>query len=161
LFGEWRIPLSPERKDHLWTTRSSSSSSATINAPIEEVDLPSWCFTLPEWEYKACFPAHCTAGTTTAPDGRRRSINVEVFGDTLVVQHYVEKIGKPDHLRLASTSDLFAPAGRTTVDVIWDLSVKKIDDATCEFTNLVECLLHAGAEGRPCQTRNSGGALSR
>jgi hypothetical protein len=40
-------------------------------------------------------PAHCTAGTTTAPDGRRRSINVEVFGDTLVVQHYVEEIGKP------------------------------------------------------------------
>jgi hypothetical protein len=29
-----------------------SSFSATINAPIESVDVPSWCFTLPESEYQ-------------------------------------------------------------------------------------------------------------
>jgi hypothetical protein len=54
-----------------------------------------------------------------------------------MVQHYVEEIAKPDHLRLVSNSDVIAPTGRLKIGVIWDLSVKKIDDKTCEFTNLV------------------------
>lgn len=54
-----------------------------------------------------------------------------------MVQHYVEEIAEPHHLRLVSNSDVFAPTGRIQVDVIWDLSVKKIDDNTCEFTNVV------------------------
>ncbi len=29
-------------------TLVESSFSATINAPIEQVDIPSWCFSLPE-----------------------------------------------------------------------------------------------------------------
>ena len=33
-------------------TLVQSSFSATINAPIEKVDIPSWCFTLPESEYQ-------------------------------------------------------------------------------------------------------------
>src|SRR5215467_11822985 len=118
-------------------TLVESSVSVTINAPIEKVDIPSWCFTLPESEYQACSPAHYSAGATTAPDGRRMSINVEVLGGSLMVQHYVEEIGQPDHLRLVSNSDLFTPTGRTTIGVIWDLSVKKIDGETCEFTNTV------------------------
>jgi hypothetical protein len=115
-----------------------SSFSATINAPIEKVDIPSWCFTLPESEYQACSPAHYSAGATTAPDGRRMSINVEVLGGSLMVQHYVEEIGQPDHLRLVSNSDVFTPTGRVKIGVIWDLSVKKIDDHACEFTNTVQ-----------------------
>ena len=116
----------------------NSSFSATINAPIEKVDIPSWCFSLAESEYQACSPAHFSAGTTTAPDGRRMSINVEVIGGSLMVQHYTEEISKPDHLRLVSNSDVFTPNGRTKIGVIWDLSVKKIDDHTCEFTNFVQ-----------------------
>ena len=54
-----------------------------------------------------------------------------------MVQHYVEEIAEPHHLRLVSHSDVFAPAGRIKVGVIWDLSVKKIDADTCEFTNQV------------------------
>jgi hypothetical protein len=118
-------------------TLVESSFSATINAPIEQVDIPSWCFSLPESEYQACSPAHCSAGVTTASDGRRMSINVEVLGGSLMVQHYVEAIGQPDHLRLVSTSDVFTPTGRTTIGVIWDLKVTKLDDKTCEFTNTV------------------------
>ena len=68
-----------------------SNFSATINAPIESVDIPSWCFTLSESEYQGCSPAHCSAGATTTPDGRRMSINVEILGGSLIVQHYVEK----------------------------------------------------------------------
>ena len=136
-------------------TLVESSVSATINAPIENVDIPAWCFTLAESEYQACSPAHYSAGTTTAPDGRRMSINVEVIGGSLIVQHYVEEIGRPDHLRLVSDSDVFTPTGRTKIAVIWDLQVKKIDDTTCEFTNTVtssatpELLEFLGKQGIP------------
>jgi len=118
-------------------TLVDSSFSATIDAPIEEIDIPTWCFSLPEAEYQACSPAHCSAGVTTAPDGRRMSINVEVLGGSPMVQHYVEEISERDHLRLVSNSDVFTPTGRIKVGVIWDLSVKRIDDHTCQFTNSV------------------------
>jgi len=118
-------------------TLVNSSFSAIVNAPIEKIDIPTWCFSLPEAEYQACSPAHCSAGVTTAPDGRRMSINVEVLGGSPIVQHYVEDVSRPDHLRLVSNSDVFTPTGRIKVGVIWDLSVKKIDDHSCEFTNTV------------------------
>jgi hypothetical protein len=134
-----------------------SSFSATINAPIEKIDIPSWCFTLPESEYQACSPAHCSAAATTSPDGRRMSINVEIIGGSLMVQHYIEEIGQPDHLRLVSESDVFTPTGRTKISVIWDLAVKKIDDKTCEFTNTVrsfatpEMMDFLGKQGIPLE----------
>ena len=71
-----------------------SSFTAIINAPIEKVDLPKWCFTLPEHEYRGCSPAHVAAGFATSPDSRRMSINVEVIGGVPMVQHYVEKVGR-------------------------------------------------------------------
>ena len=118
-------------------TLVESSFSARINAPIEKVDIPSWCFSLSESEYQACSPAHCSAGATTSPDGRRMSINVEILGGSPMVQHYVEEIGERHHLRLVSISDIFTPTGRIKMGVTWDLSVKKIDDQSCEFTNTV------------------------
>jgi hypothetical protein len=114
-----------------------SSFSSTIHAPIEQVDLPAWCFGLSEAEYQSCSPAHVSAAVTEATDGRRMSINVEVIGGIPMVQHYVEEISEPQHLRLVSHSDVFSPTGRIKVGVIWDLSVKKIDAETCEFTNEV------------------------
>jgi len=65
------------------------------------------------------------------------SINVEILGGSLMVQHYVEEIGEPHHPRLISNSDVFTPTGRVKVDVSWDLRVKRIDDSTCEFANMV------------------------
>ena len=138
-------------------TLVQSSFSATIHAPIEIVDIPSWCFTLPEAEYQACSPAHYSAGSTTAPDGRRMSINVEVLGGSVIVQHYIEEMSQPDHLRLVSNSDVFTPTGRTKIGVIWDLAVRKIDDQTCEFTNTVqssatpELLDFLGKQGIPLE----------
>ena len=66
------------------------------------------------------------------------SINVEVIGGSMMVQHYVEEVGQPDHLRLVSTSDVFTPTGRTKIGVTWDLGVKKLDDRSCELTNTVQ-----------------------
>jgi hypothetical protein len=119
------------------TSVVESSATAIINAPIERVDIPSWCFSLRDDEYQSCSPAHYAAAATTAPDGRRMSINVEVVGGSLIVQHYVEEIGEPDHLRLVSHSDLFTSTGRTKIDVIWDLQVRTLTDGSCEFTNTV------------------------
>lgn len=114
-----------------------SSFTATINAPIEKIDIPAWCFSLSEAEYQGCSPAHIAAGFTTAPDGRRMSINVEVIGGSLMVQHYVETLGRKDHLILESVSDVFTPAGRTTLHILWEMSVRAIDGERCEFTNHV------------------------
>ncbi len=115
-----------------------SSFSAIINAPIEKIDIPRWCFTLPEKEYQSCSPAHIAAGFTTAPDGTRMSINVETIGGSLMVQHYVETLAEKDHLILDSDSDVFTPTGRLTIHVTWELSVKAIDGGRCEFTNRVQ-----------------------
>ena len=115
-----------------------TSVSAVINAPIEQIDLPAWCFSLPDLEYQGCSPAHVAAGSTTSRDGRRMSINVEVIGGTPMVQHYVEKVAEPHHLVLESVSDLFTTSGRTSIVVMWELSVRPLDGARCEFTNRVK-----------------------
>ena len=114
-----------------------SSFSAIINAPIGKIDLPAWAFTLPDKDYQGCSPAHVAAGFTTGPDGERMSINVEIIGGSLMVQHYVETVGQKDHLVLESVSDVFTAYGRSTIHVHWELSVKAIDDRSCEFTNRV------------------------
>ena len=72
-----------------------------------------------------------------APDGRRMSINVEIIGGSLMVQHYVEMFGRKDHLILDSESDVFTPIGRTRIHVTWGLSVKEASTGQCEFTNRV------------------------
>jgi hypothetical protein len=115
-----------------------SSFTAIINAPIEKIDIPKWCFSLPEKEYQGCSPAHIAAGYTTAPDGKRMSINVETIGGSLMVQHYVETLGDKDHLILDSDSDVFTPTGRVTIHVTWELSVREIEKGRCEFTNRVQ-----------------------
>jgi hypothetical protein len=111
-----------------------SSFSAVVNAPIEKIDIPLWCFSLPDEEYQGCSPAHFAAGSTTARDGRRMSINVEVIGGALMVQHYVEVVAERHHLVLESVSDLFTTTGRTKILVMWELSVRRIDAGKCEFT---------------------------
>src|SRR5215470_5042547 len=98
-----------------------SSFTAIINAPIDKIDIPAWCFSLPEREYQGCSPAHIAAGFTTASDGKRMSINVETIGGSLMVQHYVETLSHKDHLILDSTSDVFTPTGRTTMHVTREL----------------------------------------
>ncbi|WP_032918038.1 hypothetical protein [Mesorhizobium erdmanii] len=115
-----------------------SSFSAIINAPIEKIDIPTWCFSLPEKEYQGCSPAHIAAGFTTAPDGTRMSINVETIGGSLMIQHYVETLGEKTRLVLDSDSDVFTPTGRVVIHVKWELSVKAIDKDRCEFTNRVQ-----------------------
>jgi hypothetical protein len=115
-----------------------SSFTAIINAPIDKIDIPEWCFGLSEQEYQDCSPAHIAAGFTTAPDGKRMSINVEIIGGSMIVEHYIETLGRKDHLILDSTSDVFTPTGRTTIHVTWELSVTDAGGGKCEMTNRVQ-----------------------
>jgi hypothetical protein len=115
-----------------------SEETATIHAPIAEVNLADWLLNLPDAEYQRCAPPdHLAAGSTTTDDGRPMSINVEVVGGTLVVQHYVAEVHEALHCHMVSLSDVQTPVGWTTAQVIWDLSVTALDAKTCKFTNLV------------------------
>ena len=117
---------------------SSSAYTQVIQAPFEKVDIAAWLFSLPEAEYgRCCPPDHISCGTTSTDAGVPMSINVEMIGQTLMIQRYVAETATPALCRMVSTSDAFTPNGRTRVQVIWTLSAKKLDDHTCEYTNSV------------------------
>src|ERR1700728_3992318 len=118
-------------------TLSQSTVTATIQAPIEKVDIADWLRHLPDAEYQRCSTAHIAGGSSTSENGRPMSINVETIGDAFVVQHYVAEIHEPHFCRMVSISDSVSPAGRTKLQVVWELSVKKIDEQSCEYTNHV------------------------
>jgi hypothetical protein len=115
-----------------------SEKTAMIHAPVERVDIADWLLHLPDAEYQRCAPPdHIAAGATTTDDGRPMSINVEVIGGTLMVQHYVAEIYEPHHCRMVSLSDVQTPSGWTKIQVIWDLSVIALDSDGCRYTNQV------------------------
>jgi hypothetical protein len=116
-------------------TLSLSTVTATIHVPIEKINIADWVLHLPDAEYQRCSTAHIAAGATTTDDGRPMSINVEMIGDAFVVQHYVAEVREPHFCRMVSISDSISPAGRTKLQVVWELSARKIDDQTCEYTN--------------------------
>jgi hypothetical protein len=70
-------------------------------------------------------------------DGVPVSIHVDQIGDSLHVQHFVSEVTGPRHCRMVSTSDVFDPDGRTTAEIVWDLSLAPLDDRTCEYINHV------------------------
>ena len=117
-------------------TLSLSTVTAKIYAPIEKVNIADWVLHLPDAEYQRCSTAHIAAGATTTDDGRPMSINVETIGDAFVVQHYVAEVQEPHFCRMVSISDSISPAGRTKLQVVWELQCqRKVDDHTCEYTN--------------------------
>ncbi len=133
--------------DGILTDKELSNSAYThaIHAPIEKVDIAAWLFGLPEAEYRrCCSPDHISCGTTSTDNGTPMSINVEMIGKTLMIQHYIAEVATPALCRMVSTSDAFTPNGHTRVQVIWTLSAKRIDERSCEYTNSV--VAHPTAE---------------
>src|SRR5262249_55842149 len=115
-----------------------SEKTATIYAPVERVDIADWLLHLPDAEYQRCAPPdHIAAGTTTTDDGQPMSINVEVIGGTLMVQHYVAEAQEPPHGRRVRLSEVQPPAGWTKIQVTGDLSVTALASASCRYTNKV------------------------
>jgi hypothetical protein len=115
---------------------SNAVCSQTLNAPIEKIDIASWLLRLPEAEFRrCCAPDHISCGTNSTDDGIPMVINVETIGHAIMVQRYVVEIATPSLCRLVSISEAFTPNGRTHVQVVWTLSVKQINENTCEFVN--------------------------
>src|ERR1700748_783465 len=96
-------------------TLSLSTVTATMNVPLEKVNIAEWLLTLPDREYQRCSSAHIAAGSTSTDDGRPMSINVETIGDALMVQHYVAEIHQPHICKMVSISDSITANGRTKV----------------------------------------------
>ena len=120
------------------TILSSSAFSAEIDVPIEKIDIADWLFNLPEVEYQRCCPPdHIACGNTLSDDGRRMMINVEMIGTGLVVQHYVAEEATATYCRMNSISDVFTSAGRTQVNVIWELKAEGIEGGRTRYTNSV------------------------
>jgi hypothetical protein len=120
-------------------TTASSVVTATINAPIERVDIAGWLQNIPDKEYQRCaVPDHMAAGYTTTDDGQPMSLNVEMIGPSLMIQHYLYELAERQHCHMVSLSDVLTPGGWTTVQVIWDLSVTDNGDGTCTYHNHVD-----------------------
>jgi len=112
-----------------------SASKAIIDAPVDTIDIPEWLFTLTDKEYQQCSVAHIAGGATWSPDGKRVSINVEMIGPVLLVQHWTEDVADKKHSRLVSWSDMFAQQQRAKLQLVWDMAVKPLSAISCEFTN--------------------------
>ena len=117
---------------------SQSAFSAEIEVPLAKIDIKDWLFNLPEAEYlRCCPPDHIAAGTTTTDDGRLMSINVEMIGTGLVVQHYVADEAGPHYVRMNSISDVFTANGRIQVNVVWELIAEYAGEGRTRYTNRV------------------------
>jgi len=119
-------------------TLSFSAFSEEIDVDIADINIAEWLFALPEAEYqRCCSPDHIAAGTTSTDDGVRMSINVEMIGTGLVIQHYVAEEATPTYCRMNSISDVFTPLGRTQVNVVWELVAEPIGEGRSRYTNRV------------------------
>jgi hypothetical protein len=114
-----------------------SSCKSVIHSPLKNIDISEWLFSLGDAEYQQCSISHIACGSSRAADGKLMSLNVEEIGGSIVVEHYVEDILERQHCRVISTSDVFVQGSRTTVHVVWELSVTPLTDSSCEFLNLV------------------------
>ena len=77
------------------------TQQAVINAPVEQVDLEDWLFTLSDSDYQATAKGHKAAGTFTT-DGVRGMVNVESIGNVLIVRHYLKVKADSTHVEMLS-----------------------------------------------------------
>jgi hypothetical protein len=119
--------------------------TARIDAAAVKVDLFEWLRTLPDREFQRCAPPdHKAIGYTVTDDGEPLSVMVETIGASLFVQHYQYPVAGRSHCRLVSVSDLLIPAGWTTCQVVWELTVDPVDAETSRCTSAVTCHPTAG-----------------
>ncbi|MEV7236262.1 hypothetical protein AB0N06_20385 [Streptomyces sp. NPDC051020] len=117
---------------------AESTQSVDINVPLESIDLGTWLPQLTDTEYQACaVPDHRACGWSRNAAGKLVSINVEVVGGVLLIQHYVAEILERHHCRMVSLSEAQTADGWQYQQVIWDLSVTALDADRSTFTNKI------------------------
>lgn len=123
------------------------TATATVNAPIESVNLGDWMFTISAEEYAACASGHQSAAQGQLASGKRFSVNLEVVGGTFMVQHYVEQVAQRDHVVGFSPNTTFFLSDTDCVfaQITWELKVVKLDDKSCELT----CRVYAESDNEP------------
>jgi hypothetical protein len=80
--------------------------------------------------------------------GRRRkriSIDVEMVGPGLMVQHWTEDIAEKQHYRLLLLSDMFVRQERIKVQLSWDLAVKPLSESGFETDEYLAFVEKSGA----------------
>lgn len=133
-------PPEDGRQDLAGQILARVACTAVIDAPAGRVDLSQWLRTLPDWEFQRCAPPdHKAVGSTVTVDGEPMSVIVETIGASLFVHHYGYTLAGRSHCRLVSVSDVLAPAGWTTCQVVWELTADPVDDRTSRCTNAVTC----------------------
>lgn len=109
-----------------WTVKTMKAScEASIDRPVERIDLAAWLANLSDRDYQACSPAHRAAGTFRE-NGTLGSVNVESIGGHLLIQHYLAAASAPNRLVMHSRNTRvylmhLVPA---TIEVIWTLEVE-------------------------------------
>jgi hypothetical protein len=124
---------------------SDATDRCVVNAPVEKVDLATWLFKLSEDEYRRCCPPdHISCGIALTDEGKPTVLNVEMIGHALMIHRYVVEITTPTFFKLVSLSEAFTPNGRTRVQVVKTLNVKKINESTCDLVS--STMVHPTAE---------------
>lgn len=112
--------------------------TSDVTAPFDSIDIESWLKNLPTHEYERCAPGdHKAAGYTVDDDGTPMSINVEMIGTGLVIQQYRYEVASKHYCKMVSLSDVLTPAGWTTTQVIWELSMEQLDGDNLRYVNTV------------------------
>ncbi|QCQ91796.1 ester cyclase [Rhodococcus sp. SGAir0479] len=117
---------------------TDSVHTAVIDVPARRVDIAEWLYSLSDAEYRRCCPPdHLTTGVGASEDGRPIWIGVETIDDALLIHHFVGAVTDPHHCRMVSTSEVVSAAGRTTVDVTWELRAEPDGDGRCTVTDRI------------------------
>lgn len=116
-----------------------AASEVPLRVSAESLDLPRWLFGLSDIEYQQCAKGHFGAGVSKLPNGNRTSVNVESVGGQLAVQHYIEEISKPKHLKLVSEkSDIWIfHLFHIHPTVTWEMKLVPSSDQSCTFQHAV------------------------
>jgi hypothetical protein len=118
------------------------TEQALLNAPIDQVDLEQWMFSLSDAEYQQAARAHRAAGAFV-DNGVRGTVNVESMGGTLIIQHYREVQAEPSYVELFSERSqayLFHLVP-VTAQVRWTVQAAARDATSSIFTCTVEVTL--------------------
>ena len=120
------------------------TAEATIDAPVDEVDLENWFYSLSDKDYQACAMGHRGAGTFV-DNGVRGTLNVESVGGALLIQHYHEVSAGPrrmDMLSKRSRAYIFhlIPVHMT---VHWTMTANPQTANTTAFSCTVEAIMPA------------------